>query len=229
MKTAFLPFALLLTADAFATPPTAPARVSVAVGEVDRVTIKQDAKKDVGWRSGTAESNLFVDELRAKEGETRLLIQGKVKGTYYIVLWSKGETDSSVVEVVVGDGKPDILPPGPTPTPPPIPEKGFRVLVVFESEELQKYPASQVAAMMSGEVRGYLNDKCATSNDGKGKEWAVMDKDTTGLPKLWQDAVGKAKGKTLPYIIISDGTTGFEGPLPPTTSEVLTLLKKYGG
>lgn len=35
--------------------------------------------------------------------------------------------------------------------------------------------------------------------------------------------------KTLPWIVISTGKTGYEGPLPKTVAETLALLKKYGG
>lgn len=215
-----LPLALWITATSFAAPPTAPAKVSVGVGELGRITVTQSDKKEVGWRSGTAESNLFVDELKAKEGQTRLLIQGKAKGVYYIVLWSQGEIESAVVEVTVGDGVPDV-PPGPKPPiPPPTPEE-FRVLIVYESEDMAKYPSSQVAAMMSQEVRGYLTDKA--------KSWAVLDKDvsTATMPKFYQDAMVKAKGKKLPYVVVGDKT--FEGELPATIADTLALFKKYGG
>lgn len=220
MKLLPLPLALWLTANAFAAPPTAPAKKTVAVGDLDRITIKQSEGKAIGWRSGTSEKNLFVDELKAKEGESRLLIQGKAKGTYYIVLWSQGEIDSAVVEIEVGGGddiKPDVKP---DPVTPPTPDE-FRVLIVFESEDLAKYPASQVTAMMSQEVRGYLTDKAKT--------WGMFDKDTDvkTMPKFYQDAMSKAKGKKLPYVVIGDKT--YEGELPANTADTLALFKKYGG
>ena len=46
--------------------------------------------------------------------------------------------------------------------------------------------------------------------------------------KAWQDAM-KRPHPTLPYLIVSNGKSGYEGPLPTSVDEAMTILKKYGG
>ena len=227
-----------------AAPPAAPVKVTVKAGDIGRVEItpfKVEGKDPlaVGWRAAAAESALFADELTPRAGKTRLMVQGKKAGTYYLVLWSAGETDSAVVEVEVtgaapapkpapDDDKPKPKPPAPSPV--PIPVAGFRALIVYETADLAKLPSAQRAVLTSAEVRGYLNDHCTPGPDGKTKEWRVLDKDADagGEPALWQAAL-KRDRKSLPWLIVSDGKTGFEGPLPADTAATLALLRKYGG
>ena len=108
-------FPFLATA---APPKPAAEKVTVAVGELTRVEVVADAAGVVGWASGAAESDLFVDELAPRGGKTRLLIQAKRAGTYRLVLWSKGETDSTFVEVVAGAGAAPVDPVKPDPVKP---------------------------------------------------------------------------------------------------------------
>lgn len=144
---------------------------------------------------------------------------------------------------------PDPNPPGPTPTPDdaPIKLEGLRVLVVEESADRGKLPASQVNVIQGQTVRSYLNGKCARAADGKTAEWWILDKDVdaSGLAKHWQDALARSKDKmaawkpdpnvkdgpkqALPWVLISNGKSGYEGPLPRTPSEMVELLKRYGG
>ncbi len=124
---------------------------------------------------------------------------------------------------------PDPVPPDPKP-PAPIPEAGLRVLVVYESSELSKLPPAQLAIVYSKGIREYLNTKCAMGPDGKTKEWRIWDKDvdTSSESKLWQTAMKRPRA-SVPWVLISNGTTGFEGPLPGNAADALFLLKKFGG
>lgn len=133
---------------------------------------------------------------------------------------------------------PTPTPPGPTPPTPtpdpvdpaPIPVVGFRVLVVYDGPTLTKLPASQQAAIFAADVRAYLNDKCAVGADGKTREWRMWpaDTDVSQAEDVWQFAM-KRQRASLPWIIVSNGKTGFEGKLPGSKDELLALLKKYGG
>lgn len=131
---------------------------------------------------------------------------------------------------------PTPVPPTPVPVPPtppaPIPQSGFRVLVVYESAEINKLPASQVAALKSQNIRDYLDLRCVAGPDGK-KDWRTWDKDTnvSGASPMWQDAFAKVKASSgaYPKILISNGVTGFIGPYPINGVDTLELLKKYGG
>ncbi len=121
-------------------------------------------------------------------------------------------------------------PPTPPPTPAPIPVDGFRVMIVYETSKLGELPASQVSVITSVKIREYLNSKCVKGPDGKTPEARFFDPDTvvTTESKLWQDALKRPRG-ALPTILISDGKTGYEGPLPLTVDDTLKLLQKYGG
>ncbi len=141
---------------------------------------------------------------------------------------------TSTCTVIVGNGplppippippippKPD---PKPDPSPAPIPLAGFRVLFVYESSV-----ASNTLAIVSAKpIQDYLAAKCV--KDGQKSEWAVWDKDVKldNVKQHWKDAMARPR-TTLPWIIISDGRQGYEGPLPKTVDETLTLLKKIGG
>jgi hypothetical protein len=103
--------------------------------------------------------------------------------------------------------------------------------MIYESADLSKYPSTQVDGVLYGDkVRAYLNSHCANGPDGKTKEFKIWDKDedTSAVPKIWQDAM-KRPWAGAPWVIISNGKTGFEGPLPKTEAEMLDLLTKFGG
>ena len=127
-----------------------------------------------------------------------------------------------------GPNPPDPTPPGPTPGPAPIPVDGFRVLMVYETAEVSKLPKEQQSVLYSKKVRDYMDSKCVAN--GGTKEWRIWDKDidTSGESKLWQDAMKRTR-QSIPWLIVSDGKTGYEGPLPPNVEATLELLKKYGG
>jgi hypothetical protein len=56
-----------------------------------------------------------------------------------------------------------------------------------------------------------------------------MDPDTEfpeNCDLVWCKAL-KRPMESLPWIIISNGKTGYEGPLPKTTDELIELVDKY--
>lgn len=158
----------------------------------------------------------------------------------------------SDVDVVVRFGGPEpapkpkpVPPKPPTPKPPepkppepaPIPDAGFRVLIVYEASDATKYPRGQVNFMNSTSLEAYCRMKCPVVNGQPERRIWDKDTDTANAAKVWQDALKRAttKATSYPWIIVSNGKTGYEGPLPynPTDhtdlSPGLNLLKKYGG
>ncbi len=124
--------------------------------------------------------------------------------------------------------------PIPTPDPPPIPDAGFRVLIVEETAERGKLTRDQQTILTSTEVRAYLNSHCAKGPDGKTPEFRIFDKDTdvSHESAVWQKAMADAKatpGFVVPWLIVSDGKKGSDGPLPANVADMLAELKKYGG
>lgn len=128
------------------------------------------------------------------------------------------------------DPDPDPDPPQPGPSPAPIPVAGFRVLIVYESSELTSLPASQLAALNSADVRRYLNSHCVKDASGN-PEWRSLDQHTQ-FPILcdtvWCKTMARPRS-AVPWIVISDGQQGYEGPFPMTLDETMALLRKYGG
>ena len=85
-------------------------------------------------------------------------------------------------------------------------------------------------------VADYLAAKCVKGADGKTPETRAYDQHTPmdAAPKLWRDAMARPRS-SLPWLVVSNGKTGFEGPVPYNPADpadlnpILTLLKKYGG
>ncbi len=203
------------------------AKEEVAAGETLRV---RDTFSD-GATTRTYKGPLTVYSVRAVgTGACELVVTP-------LGLKSEAEIVTVAFDVDAGQGpqppppKP-IDPPQPKPVDPPapIPAAGLHVLVVYESADLSKYPSGQQAAIYAKSVRDYLNATCPAGPDGKTRQWRMWDKDTdaTEEQKLWQDALKRARTQT-PWVIVSNGTTGFEGPLPASADEMLALLKRYGG
>lgn len=116
--------------------------------------------------------------------------------------------------------------PPPTPVDPvdpaPIPTDGLRVLIVREYDETAaNMPASQQRIFTDSKVLGWLK----VNAPGKWRIWDA-DGDASKAPEEFQAALKRPRGG-LPWIVISNGTTGFEGPLPKTADETVALLEKY--
>jgi hypothetical protein len=130
-----------------------------------------------------------------------------------------------------GPTPPGPTPPGPGPGPAPIPGDGLRVLIVYESADLSKLKPDQLNVLYSQSVRSYLDTHCAKGGkDGKTPEWRMWDQNvpTGAEAKIWQDAMARKRDK-LPWLIVSTGKAGYEGPLPPNTDAMLRTLQTYGG
>lgn len=110
--------------------------------------------------------------------------------------------------------------------PAPIPDAGFRVLIVYESSDMTKLPLEQQIILAGADVRDFLDKNCIS--EGKQAAYRIYDPDvdlTNDLP-VWKTAMARPR-KEIPWVIISNGKTGFEGPLPKTPTAFLELAKKY--
>lgn len=147
---------------------------------------------------------------------------------------SKDEIVRDELTVKVGkQPDPDVDPePGPNPpepepdTPAPIPEPGFRVLIKFEALEKEQLPIEQQLILTGTDVRNFLDDNCTKAGDDSG--YRIYDDDVPMEDDLevWQKAMARPH-KSLPWVVISNGKTGFEGPLPEGPTAFLELARKY--
>lgn len=119
-------------------------------------------------------------------------------------------------------------PPDPSPTPVPIDGEGLRVLFVVESAEAAKLPKGQQDILYGTAIRDILNRYCAKGNDGKTPDWRILDADTkyADANDRWSKALSRPR-QALPWVVISNGVTGFEGPLPATAADFELLLDAY--
>ncbi len=120
-------------------------------------------------------------------------------------------------------------PPVPPSPPAPIPVEGLRVLMVYETGDASKtLSLGQRGILFGKSVREALAAKCVKGPDGVTPEFRIYDKDVdaSGDSRLWRDAVARTKDKTLPWLIISNGKTGYEGPMPKDAGEFLALVEK---
>lgn len=110
----------------------------------------------------------------------------------------------------------------------PFEAPGLAVLIVEEVEERGKLTKEQLNALSSQELRDWLNANCIVSADGKTREWKVWDKDQdmTYATPMWKSAMAVPR-QSVPWIVISNGKSGFSGPLPSTQAELLATLNKF--
>ena len=170
-----------------------------------------------------------VEPVEGRVGDVELLV---------VPLGLKAEADVLRRRVKVGDGprpppgpdvKPDpkpIDPPKPVDPSAPIPLSGFRVLIVFETG--QGLPAAQSSILYGKRTRDYLDQHCVKGPNGQTPEYRIYDKDVSlaNESKLWRDAMARPRA-SVPWVLVSNGTTGFEGPLPATVDEFIALCDKY--
>lgn len=191
--------------------------------------------KEVRWYSPDKGLQVFPVEL-LKDSKTAV-VTANAPGRYRLIAWTaKGDvpSDPAICVVVIGDAPPDPGPNPPKPPDPPVPPpdpspiSGKRVLIVYETADASRLPEKQQQILYGKTPRDYLNQKCDPDPDGKTKGWRIYDKDvdTSGEAKVWQDAM-KRERKSLPWLIIGNGKTGYEGPLPSTVDEFMSLAKKY--
>lgn len=151
--------------------------------------------------------------------------------------WSAAIPSEPAHCVFIVDGPVPPIPPGPDPgpvppvppvppSPAPIPVPGLRVLIVYETAELGKLPKEQVSIFNSTRLRDLLTARCVRNSATP--EWRMYDKDADlkNESQLWRDAMARQRTK-LPWILVSTGSAGFEGPLPATVDDTLALIQRF--
>lgn len=115
------------------------------------------------------------------------------------------------------------------PKPNPSPKFGqLKVLIIEETGSRGELPSEQIGIFTSVPIREYTDKACSkTANNA---DFRIYDKDVSvsAEPEWIQKAFAEPR-QDLPWILISNGVTGFSGPLPENAAKTLELLKKYGG
>ena len=132
---------------------------------------------------------------------------------------------------------PGPTPPGPTPDPQPPEPSPLYVVIIRDSSTLSKVPQAQQLAIRSLKVKDYCATHCLKGKDGQTPEFRIYEPDTdvslqsAGIQKAFKTAVDdRAKsGDSGPWLAVSNGTTGYSGPVPEDEAKLLEKLQAYGG
>jgi hypothetical protein len=212
-------------------------QVAGEVGAFIRVSAATDCKI-VKWMAMDPGLNVFPADL-LKNSLSTVVIGGK-PGVYRLLAYTACDDTPSnpAVCMVIVTGPVDPTPgPGPNPPAPnppapnpPVPAPGqISVLIVDNVDDYGKPEyAPYLAVLNSSAIVNYLNAHCAKV--GSTPEWRHWDQstDVSHESQKWQDAM-KLPRASLPWIAITNGKTGYSGPLPKSEAETLALLKKWGG
>lgn len=113
----------------------------------------------------------------------------------------------------------DPNPPGPVVTNPE-----FRLLIVEETADRPKLPAGQQGIFTSTVLRKWLKDHCKPLSDGSNGFRIVDVDDVENLPAEFK---GLETPKSVPWLFVTNGTTGLSCPLPGTADEVIAKVSPY--
>tara|TARA_R100000951_G_scaffold70820_1_gene59715 strand:- start:1483 stop:2268 length:786 start_codon:yes stop_codon:yes gene_type:complete len=111
---------------------------------------------------------------------------------------------------------------------PPIAEDGLRVMIVVESSQISQMDPKQREILFNLKTRTYLNRRCIKGEDGQ-PSWRIMDPDTEfpdGCDSIWCQALARDR-ETVPWLVVSNGKTGVEMPLPKTMNDFLEVVEKF--
>lgn len=228
-------FGLIVAITASAAPIELPSEVRVKPGRLTKIEAKGDAKQ-IKWINVHED----LDAIPSENGKW-LIVSGPSVGRYKLAAYgadSSGPYDPVYVTVVVEGVVPPTPPNPPTPptpvppTPPvppaPIPVTGLRVLIVYDSSKETELPVSQQVILRGKAFDDYLRSKTVMGPDGKTPEyriWPSATVVTADVEKHWRDAMSLER-KSLPWLIVSDGKTGYQGPLPATVDETKAIIDK---
>lgn len=123
--------------------------------------------------------------------------------------------------------------PGPKPAPDVLPVRSLHVLIIEEKDDRASLPSSQVDIFASPDLRKWLVEHNV--------QWRSFDKDVdmSQAAKVWQDAMDQVRvrnsdgtvelksGVSMPWVIASNGSDGYFGPLPKSVDELIKLLENY--
>jgi hypothetical protein len=220
---------------------------SVTVPQPGLVVIKASAidADDVRWFNLSPGLQAFPADVTKPALGTYVGLALK-EGTYKLgVICAKSVANKAIISdpqeitVTVGTPAPPPPPPPPGPPVPPVPtpdpfgsrqEGHVRVLMIYDGVNLANTPRGQLDVLYSTDLRQWGRTHCVTLENGKDASFMIFDKDTdmSKTSPIWANVM-KRPHPTLPWIVIGNGTSGFEGPLPPDVPSTLALLQKYGG
>lgn len=208
-------------------PPLPPAPVVLPTAKLtaDKPNIQAGESVTLTWVT-TGADKVTLDGVEVEPEGQKVLLPLLPTNLYTLIASTADHTIYAQQVVTIGEKPP--------PVPSPITEKGFRVLIVEETEERINLTPTQREILLSladGSVRKFLEEHCVKDSKGN-PEYRILDKDNdlSKDSKVWQDA-WKLPHTPLPYIIASNGVTGYAAPIGPTQtpSDIIAILQRIAG
>jgi len=208
---------------------------TVPIGQMIIVSSKKaihaHKQGSLNWRIRPA-----MQSFTSPDGETLILNTGLKPQTVEILQIVSLGDKNAYQEISIKIGSAPQPPPDPDvpidPVDPVVPTPTIGKLSIAIIEEVSDrplLPPQQQNIFLAPEIREYKNRVCAKDSTGN-PEFRVLDKDVDVSNEAdWLKKAFAEQRSTLPWIVFSNGMQGYSGPLPKTTEETLTLLKKYGG
>lgn len=226
---------LLVASVAHAQSVTLPESVKTVAGRLASIKIEYDGT-DVRWHVPPT-----LDVFREYDPDPkviRLRIIGYEDGQHTIIAVAAGKNGKlspfAACVVEIGKPKPPTPPePGPPPDPKPVPDEkapipvvGYRIMVVYETLDTGKLTKGQMAALLGEATRDWMLSKAAKVNGQPEIRYFDPDQKMGGESQLWKDAFARPR-QSLPWLLVSNGKTGYEGPLPKELPDILAILQKH--
>ena len=103
------------------------------------------------------------------------------------------------------------------------------MLLIEETSKRKALTEGQFNALFSTEFLDYLDANCVKDKDNPNGAYRIWDKDQRikNDSASWIKAMARPRA-SVPWLIVSNGKTGFEGPLPTKLEDTYAILKKYG-
>lgn len=101
----------------------------------------------------------------------------------------------------------------------PVPGAGLHLLIVEETEDRVRLPEAQRQVLFSPDLRQWLKNK--------GYAYRIWDRnvDASHEPSGWFKQALEVKRESLPWLVASNGKTGFSGPLPVSVDETKKIVE----
>lgn len=171
----------------------------------------------------------IVEPSESVDGKTLFL---NLPGKYW---WTVRAIDfpKNIYSTKKGTATLERVTPAPTPTPSPTPSpigpspiEGAGLRVLFISESGERMPKNVEESFYSPEITTYLNANCIKV-EGQ-PDFRRVDPDTQFTDPNHRFAKALARPRTTtPWLIISNGVSGYEGPFPETKTATLELLRSF--
>lgn len=206
-----------------------PRHLTVPPGLIELRLSAAPEGSDISWE---AVSPLAAD-FRVYEGGHVLVTyaaDGRLVFSSDVIDWDGKRRDKTSWIVTVDGLAP---PPGPKPPDPPKPDEtapikvpGLRVLVVYETQKISSMTRDQRSILYDADLRAWMTANCVKVNGVP--EWRMTDQNSPVAlnSPIWLEALQRPRA-TVPWLLISNGVSGYEGPLPATKADMMSLLEKY--